>query len=68
MASGRPLRTVLSNADVATVQVSFEMFFFSHVGRYLKNNVDEEKMVNPVSLGDAVAPWNSWNLITQLVT
>jgi hypothetical protein len=49
----------VSNAVVATVQLSFEISFFSHVGRYLKNSVDEEKRVNPVSLGEDVAPWNS---------
>jgi hypothetical protein len=53
---------VLSNADVDTLQVSLEMSFFSHDGRYLKNRVDEEKRVNPVSLGEEVAPWKSWNL------
>jgi hypothetical protein len=50
---------VLSNADVETLQVSLEMSLLSHDGRYLKNRVDEEKRVNPVSLGEEVAPWKS---------
>lgn len=58
-ARDRPLRTVLSNADVETLQVSLEMSLLSHDGRYLKNRVDEEKRVNPVSLGEEVAPWKS---------
>lgn len=58
---------MLSNADVDTLQVSLEMSFFSHDGRYLKNRVEEEKRVKPVSLGEEVAPWNSWNLFAQLV-
>ena len=60
---GRPPRTVLSNAEVDTLHVSRERSCsFSHDGRYLKNSVEEENMVKPVSLGEDVAPWKSWNL------
>ena len=60
---GRPPSTVLSKAEVDTLHVSLERScFLSHDGRYLKKSVEDEKIVKPVSLGDEVAPWKSWNL------
>ena len=51
------MSTVWSNEDVDTDHVILDMLSaVSHFGRYRKNEVDDEKMVNPVSLGDAVAP------------
>lgn len=57
------MSTVWSNEDVDTAHVILDMLSaVNHFGRYLKNGVDDEKMVNPVSFGDAVAPAKNWNL------
>jgi hypothetical protein len=61
--SGRPVIVVWSKDDVETVHVKGRKCSrVSHGGRCLKASVDEEKTVNPVSLGDVVTPAKNWNL------
>lgn len=61
--SGRPLSSVLSNDGVDTVQVfSARVSAVSVGGKRLKTCVDDEKMVKPVSFGDAVDATKNWKL------
>ena len=57
MTRGSFLILVWSNEDVDTDHVKADMVSTgSQEGRALKMSVEEEKRVNPVSLGDEVTP------------